>query len=410
MKLFSLSLMMSVGLVAAEVAPQVAAPAVMTSTFYGVRPGSLEKAKALMARGDKDAVAVIKNLTKEADKVLDDKPLTVTEKKLLAPSGDKHDYASLSPYRWPNPATADGLPYILKDGEVNPESRDFANSDSGRGLALAKAMRVTCLAYYFTGKEVYADWAINQARVWFVNEETRMNPDLKFAQLIRGAKKFDNKTGMLEGRHLAISVDALALVANAKGWKPGEREAVEAWTAKFFDWMVTNELGKAESESPNNHGTYYDEQVVRWALHLGKTDFAKTVLEAAKKKRIASQIEIDGKQSRELARTNALSYSQFSLRGMCGLAIMGEYVGVDLWNYKSEDGRSIGLAMDYLLPYIDAPRKEWPYKQIVAKKVETPELLPELRMAAITMKKPEYEALVQRNNVKLSLELFLGGM
>ncbi|MEI6598682.1 MAG: alginate lyase family protein, partial [bacterium] len=143
MKLLSLMLMLSVGLVAAEVAPQAAAPTVMTSTFYGVRPGSLEKAKALMARGDKDAVAVIKNLTKEADKVLDDKPLTVTEKKLLAPSGDKHDYVSLSPYRWPNPATADGLPYILKDGEVNPESRDFDNSDSGRGLALAKAMRVT---------------------------------------------------------------------------------------------------------------------------------------------------------------------------------------------------------------------------------------------------------------------------
>ena len=277
-------------------------------------------------------------------------------------------------------------------------------------MALAKAIRLTCLAYYFTGKEVYADWAINQARVWFVNEDTRMNPDLKFAQLIRGAKKFDNKTGMLEGRHLAITVDSLALVANAKGWKPGEREAVEAWSDKFFEWMVNGELGKAESESPNNHGTYYDEQVVRWALHLGKTDFVKSVLEAAKKKRIAAQIEADGKQPRELARTNALSYSQFSLRGMCALAIMGEHVGVDLWNYKSEDGRSIGLAMDYLMPYIDEPRKEWPYKQIVAKKVEVPELLPELRMAAITMKKPEYEALVQRNNAKLSLELFLGGL
>jgi hypothetical protein len=72
---------------------------------------------------------------------------------------------------------------------------------------------------------------------------------------------------------------------------------------------------------------------------------------------------------------------------------MGEYVGVDLWNYKTKDGRSIAVALDYLLPYLDVPRKPWPYKQIVPKKAEVPEILPEMRMASIILKKPEYATL-----------------
>ena len=100
MKFLSI-LWMSAGLVAAE----VALPPAMTPTYYGTRPGVLEKAKALIAKGDKEGLASLKSLTKEADKLLDDKPLTVTEKKVPGPSGDLHDYVSLAPYYWPNPKT-----------------------------------------------------------------------------------------------------------------------------------------------------------------------------------------------------------------------------------------------------------------------------------------------------------------
>lgn len=400
---------MSISLCAADVQEPQAPTPVMTSTYYGVRPGVLEKAKKLVEQGDKDALAALKSLTNSADSVLKTKPQAVTDKKYAGPSGDMHDYVSLAPYSWPNPDKPDGLPYITKDGQVNPESRDLDNGDGNR-LIFAQRLKTVGLAYYFTGKEVYADWAINQARVWFIDEATRMNPHIKYAQLVRGSQKLDRKSGILDGRHLAMAVDALALVANAKGWKPGEREIIEEWTAKFFEWITTNELGKAESESTNNHGTYYDEQVVRWAMHLGKVDFAKSVLETAKKKRIAAQIQPDGKQPRELERTNALSYSQFNIRGLCALAVLGEYAGIDLWNYKSEDGRCITLAMDYLLPYIDVPAKEWPYKQITENKRKTPDLLPQLCMAGVIMNKPEYEALVQRYKVNASPEIFLSGV
>lgn len=48
------------------------------------------------------------------------------DKTLVAASGNKHDYYSFPPYWWPNPDTQDGLPYIRKDGQTNPD----ANSDA----------------------------------------------------------------------------------------------------------------------------------------------------------------------------------------------------------------------------------------------------------------------------------------
>ena len=75
---------------------------------------SIDNAKALNSEATK-------YLIREADKNLTSNIITVMDKPMTPPSGDKHDYMSMGRYWWPNPATADGLPYIRKDGVVNPE-------------------------------------------------------------------------------------------------------------------------------------------------------------------------------------------------------------------------------------------------------------------------------------------------
>jgi DNA-binding response OmpR family regulator len=53
--------------------------------------------------GDADIVAML-------DKALNAGPFAVTDKSATPPSGDKHDYMSLSPYWWPDPSKPDGQP------------------------------------------------------------------------------------------------------------------------------------------------------------------------------------------------------------------------------------------------------------------------------------------------------------
>ena len=104
-------------------------------------------------------------------------------------------------------------------------------------------------------------------------------------------------------------------------------------------------------------------QAVSIALYLGKTDYAVQRCELAKEKRIAAQIKPDGSQSFELERTKALSYSDFNLRALMELANLAENVGVDLWHYKTSDGRCIRSALDFMIPFV-LKEKVWPYQQI----------------------------------------------
>ena len=47
-----------------------------------------------------------------------------TDKTTEPPSGDRHEYWHPAPYWWPNPATADGLPYVWRYGERAPGPAD----------------------------------------------------------------------------------------------------------------------------------------------------------------------------------------------------------------------------------------------------------------------------------------------
>lgn len=151
----------------------------------------------------------------------------------------------------------------------------------------------------------------------------------------------------------------------------------------------------------NNHGTWYDAQVVSLALFTGQDELARTTLEQVKSRRISKQIEPDGRQPHELARTKSLGYSTMNLDGFFRLAAMGEKAGVDLWRYESDDGRSIRKALDFLAEYVN-PDKKWPYEQIAP---STPgSLFSLLRRASIayetdsTVRRPsrEYEALIEK--------------
>jgi Alginate lyase len=323
-------------------------------------------------------------LHKDADKALEQPSVSVMVKGITPPSGDKHDYMSQAPYWWPDPAKPNGLPYIRRDGQTNPEIdkiTDHKNFDR-----LFSTTHTLALAYYFVGDEKYAAHAAELLRVWFLDPKTLMNPNLEFAQGVPGHNT-GRGTGLIETRDLYGLVDTIGLLEGSKSWSAADQKGMKDWCAHFLDWMLHSENGKAEAAAKNNHGTYYDVQVASLALFTDDVDEAKQILKSVPEKRIAAQIEPDGRQPLELERTKALGYSTMNLAGLFELGLLGENVGVDLWNFQSADGRGIRKALDYLVPFVSGKEK-WTYQQII--EFKTAEISPLLVVASVEYKDPSY--------------------
>jgi hypothetical protein len=317
----------------------------------------------------------LKQLVSEANSLLTKKPTSVVNKGELPPSGDIHDFLSLAPYRWPDPSKKDGLPYIGRDGRTNPEI--YTIPDKKNLDDLTHALKVLSAAYYFTDEPKYASKAEELLRVWFVDNSTKMNPNLKYAETVRG-KSNVYSGGIMVGRNLTDVIDAIGLIQDSPAWTKEDQAGVVSWFTKYLGWLMNSTSGKEEGQKMNNHGTYYYVQVAAIASFLNKTEIAKNTIEAfvqrpststfiAPEKSLAVKIQPDGRQPFELQRSSSLQYSLFNLQGLFRLADIGQQLGIDLWNYtsSSSQGPLLQKALDFLMPYV-LEKEPWPYSQISA--------------------------------------------
>lgn len=350
----------------------------------------LAATKQRVRAGDHLLKPALAKLEAEARKALTGSPFSVTSKNVTPPSGDKRDYMSQAPYFWPDPKSPNGLPYIRRDGERNPDI-DKINDHRVKDQMEA-AVATLALAYYFTGVEEYAARATELLRVFFLNSETRMNPNLEFGQGIPGINT-GRGIGLIETRGLTRVIDAIGLLSGSKAWTTADQRGMQAWFGEFLRWMQESKHGRDEAAAKNNHGTFYDVQVVSFALFLGNTDLARRVLREARTKRIALQIEPDGRQPLELQRTRAWSYSVGNLDGLMQLARLGENVGVDLWHFSTSDGRSIRKALDFLVPFALGDKK-WNHQQLGQWQPQM--LFPLIRRTATRYNDPQIQSLLKR--------------
>jgi hypothetical protein len=286
---------------------------------------------------------------------------SVMDKKNFVENVDPHDYISYGRYWWPNPNTPNGLPYIKKDGVANTAL--IEQGDAGRFSKTSDAIYTLAQAFKSSQDPRYAQKAAQLLKTWFLDPKTAMNPNLDHGQMVLGANT-GKSSGLIEMRFIYNILEAEPLLAQSPFWTAEDDQQFRQWFERYFQWLTTSPIGREGSGKPNNHGTWYDVQATSIALFLGKTDWAKTVFEAAKSKRIAAQIEPDGKQPAELARTRALTYTLFNLEAFFALATLSDRAGVDLWHYQTPDGRGILKAWAFAQQYQNG--KSWPYSQINA--------------------------------------------
>lgn len=338
--------------------------ALITATFFfsvSLPAQSQSAPKLIMARGElllesrklvREGNAYIRPaylaLISSADSALVAPPISVMQKSMMPPSGNKHDYMSYAPYYWPDSTKPNGLPYINRDGLMNPQSR--VDHDGLRLQKTIDRVQILALAHYFTGDPKYAARAVKLLRVFFIDTATRMNPNLQFGQAIPGVTP-GRGIGIIDTRHMPQLVDAVQLLQSYRGWTKSDATAFRSWCRQYLDWLRTSKNGRDELSQKNNHGTWYDMQVAALALFVGDTALARSVIATSAKQRVDSQIAPDGSQPLELARTRPFHYSLFNLDAFTQLAEMGRNVGVDLWNYSSPQGGNLAKALRFVARY-----------------------------------------------------------
>ncbi len=364
---------------------------------------SLAKKKAQLKANDAALLPAYDALIKKADELLHYKPVSVMDKTDLPPSGNKHDYMSIGPYWWPNPNTPNGLPYIRKDGEVNPEVRNYPDKENMPKLC--EAVYNLSLAYYFSDNEKYAQHAAKLLEVWFLDTATQMHPNLSYGQAIKGVIE-GRAEGVIDTRQFIFALDGVTLLKGSKAWTNEKDVALKQWFSQFLNWLNTSKIGKDEMDAKNNHGVWFDAQTLAIALYVGNNTAADEIVTRAVK-RLDIQANKDGLFPYELERTTSLHYSVFIMNAFNVIAKLSEQTNTNFWAIETPSGKSFKKCVETIVPFITKQRT-WVYPEI--RPFQVTDAYPLLLHTGNKYEHPEYldfiKITTKGNYNKLLLNLF----
>lgn len=284
-------------------------------------------------------------------------PVSVTfDKKLPSPGGDPRDFTSCGPYWWPDPARPDGLPYIRRDGRFNPDFRSYDQAKIGR---VAQWITVGALLWHFDRDREAAAKAAELIRVFFLDEATRMNPHMKYAQAIPGRAK-GRVEGIIDTISFADLVNMFVLLKDSPALRPEEYRGLQRWFEAYTRWLLTDLMARKDFGKKQNHGLSYHAQIIAYARFCGNEKLAAEHLGIVRGL-IVKAVDERGFLPEEIHRTRSWHYSAFALQMIFRSVAAGKAQGIDLFAPGSASRRAIERAVDRMLKsYLD-PAEKWPY-------------------------------------------------
>lgn len=321
---------------------------------------------------------------KRAENNLTEKPITVTDHQCERSAGGIHDFYSEGDYWWPDSLNPEG-PYVRRDGQTNPD-----NFVAHRHAMIRFSTLVGNLtsAYLLTKDRKYIDAAMVHIRAWFIDEETRMSPNLLYAQAIKGITT-GRGIGIIDTIHLIEVVQSLSKMEELGLLSEEDEEGTKRWITEYLTWLTTHDYGIAEMNAQNNHGTCWVMQAAIFAKYTGNEEVLDLCTDRYKTILLPDQMGTDGSFPRELSRTKPYGYSLFNLDAMATVCRILSTEEDNLWTYTTPDGKNMQKAFDFLLPFV-IDKSAWEYKPDVMYWDEWPVAQPFLFFGAIGLKNETY--------------------
>ena len=323
-----------------------------------------------------------KQILDEAAWAMQQEPITVSATFCPRSAGGTNDFYSEGDYWWPDSKNPEA-PYIQKDGLTNPEN--FVAHRLAM-IRFSKIIGALASAYKITGNTEYVQKAKTHLNAWFVNEQTKMNPNLQFAQAIKG--RFTGRgIGIIDTIHL-MEVAQGTLVIQDK-FDSESLFQIKKWFSDYLSWMMNSANGKEEMSAKNNHGTCFVMQVASFAKLTGDKSLMEFCSNRFKEVLLPNQMAENGSFPLELARTKPYGYSIFNLDAMTTICQILTTKKDNLWQYNTADGKNIKTAIAYLQPYI-ADKSKWALVPDIMYFNDWPVAQPSLLFGAIAYNKNDW--------------------
>jgi hypothetical protein len=200
---------------------------------------------------------------------------------------------------------------------------------------------------------------LDHCRAWFVDTATMMNPDLQYAQAIKG-RATGRSYGIIDTIQLMEVVMGLEAMEGSKAMDAALLEKIKDWFSRYLHWLTTHPYGVTEMNALNNHSTCWAMQVAAFARFTGDRQLMDLCRERYKTVLLPRQMAPDGSFPLEIRRTKPYGYSLFNLDAMATICVLLSTPGDDLWHYQADSGKSIRNGIGYLYPFI-ADKGKWPY-------------------------------------------------
>ncbi|HEY2081586.1 MAG TPA: alginate lyase family protein [Verrucomicrobiae bacterium] len=322
----------------------------------------------------------------QAAEYLNAQPVTVTAAHSDRSAGGLHDFFSEGDYWWPDPQNPSG-PYIQHDGLTN--TNNFVAHRHAM-IRFSDIVATMTSAYILTGDEKYAKQAVKHLKAWFVDEDTKMNPNLLYGQAIKG--RFTGRsTGVIDTIHLVEVAQSVMLLKDSPSFPEKDYVAVRAWFRDYLTWLTTHPYGLGERDAKNNHGICWSMQAAAFAKLVGDESVLNWVRNEFKNVYLTRNMTNSGGFPAELGRTKPYGYSLFVIDAMAGIAQIASTPSDNLWTFETVDGRGMRKGLEFIFPYI-ADKSTWPYKHDVLFWDEWPVRSPCLLFGGVALNKPEYLA------------------
>lgn len=292
-----------------------------------------------------------------AEAFLNEKPVTVTASYCDRSAGGLHDFYSEGDYWWPDPENPEG-PYIQKDGQSNPDNF------SGHRHAMVRMSEIVSTltsAWLLTNEQKYADKALEHLNAWFLDAATMMNPDMLYAQAIKG-RYTGRSIGLIDAYHLVEVAQSVKVLSKKGGISAKKSAEIKNWFSRFLQWMTRHEYGIKEMNAENNHGTCWVATASAMAVLVDNKEVIKMCTDRFKNILLPNQMGQDGSFPKELSRTKPYGYSLFNIDAFCTVAEILSTQEDNLWEFETTNGRSLKKGMEFIFPFI-TDKSKWPYKQ-----------------------------------------------